>query len=179
MRFPAQPEMTDYETPANAYEMQAATTRVYRSGDMGSDTARSRAQSPSTARIERMEEDLQKRLSIGWRNIYRAILKLDTACTGQIQCKQLAQLMHQNGVFVSREELLRLCKRFGQLNLKAAEVTIDELEDFFSSKQNQLDYNLLMKDLNLQGNYLDLIALNHIAGDSRAGFRVWQSGFAP
>ena len=74
--------MTDYETPANAYEIQAATTRVYRSGDMRSDAARSRAQSPSTARVERMEEDLQKRLSIGWRSIYRAILKLDTACTG-------------------------------------------------------------------------------------------------
>lgn len=34
-----------------------------------------------------------------------------------------------------------------------------------------------MKDLNLQGNYLDFIAMNQIDTESRTGFENWQNSF--
>lgn len=95
---------------------------------------KSRPYSPQSARMERLEDDLRRRLAIGWRNIYRTILKADSSRSGHIQCNQFASIVHNNQVFISREELLRICKRFGTQIETARTIGIESLEDFFGDK---------------------------------------------
>jgi len=48
-----------------------------------------------------------------WRKIYRDIIKEDQGNTGQIACNKFMEILHNQDCFVSREELLKLFKRFG------------------------------------------------------------------
>ena len=78
---------------------------------------------PSTKHSEmrkiKLESDLKSRLAMGWRRVYRAISKQDPGNTSKITAKQFSSICHQNDVFLSREELLRLCRKYGSYALLA------------------------------------------------------------
>jgi len=97
---------------------------------------------------EKNEDDLKQRLKTSWRKIYRAIVKLDEEHTGQVRMAEFIEVLHQNGCFVSRDEVLKNQRKYGNNQYRGSDV---------HDKHNLLDYDYFSKDMGLHHSYLDFI----------------------
>ena len=67
----------------------------------------------SEQRVIKLDSDLKSRLATSWRKVWRGIMKADEKRSGKILMIKFSEILHQNDVFVSREELLNLSRKYG------------------------------------------------------------------
>ena len=104
------------------------------------------------------DEDLRQRLKTSWRKIYRSLLRVDIARTGQVRMSDFMDALHQNDCFVSRDELLKMQKRYGNALYQG---------DDAHAKQNLLSYERITKDMGLHQSYLEFIQTYQLDTASR------------
>ena len=114
-----------------------------------------------------MQQDLQSRLKVCWRKIYRGIIKEDANKTGFISVAKFATICHQQSCFVSREELSRLMKQFGEKlydGKKRVNFLNDMVEDLEDIQFNDslLNYEDMSQSMGLHHSYLDSIKSHKI-----------------
>ena len=121
----------------------------------------------TTERKEKLNHDLRSRLKVNWRKIYRSIIKIDLQKSGLISTAKFGQILHANGCFISREELLRLAVSFGNSNLHA-----EDIEDIQNDYNTKIDYEKLSKEMGLHHSYLDLIKSNQLDSASKSTLMI-------
>ena len=76
---------------------------------------------------------------------------------------KFSQLLTQNDVFVSREELLKLSRKYGAYQLlDQVQADHSTMTEALWDKNNLIDYETLSKDMGLHGSFLELIQSNQL-----------------
>lgn len=68
----------------------------------------------STPFFNRTNQILRHKLSYEWKNIYRSLNAIDLNSSGIVTKKEFESCVHKHGVYLSRDELTRIHKRFSQ-----------------------------------------------------------------
>ncbi|CDW71853.1 ef-hand calcium-binding domain-containing protein 6-like [Stylonychia lemnae] len=85
---------------------------------------------------------VRTKLAYEWKNIYRGLSLQDQQNSGKINKRLFEKTVHQNGVYLSKEELINIYSRF-------------------SISENDIDYAQMSKDMGLQSNSLNLVSQTH------------------
>ncbi len=62
----------------------------------------------STSKSLKFSEDVKIKLAYEWKNIFRALVQADVEKKGTITIGTFNKIIHQNKVYLSREELRKL-----------------------------------------------------------------------
>jgi len=62
---------------------------------------------------EKNENDLRQRLRTSWRKVYRALVRIDEGRSGFVRMQEFVDTLHQNKCFVSKDELIKIQKKYG------------------------------------------------------------------
>lgn len=100
---------------------------------------------------EKNENDLRQRLRTSWRKVYRTLIRADETRSGFVRMQEFIDSLHHNKCFISREETLKLQKKYGNSNYTGTDP---------NDKLNQINYEYLSKDMGLHHSYLDFIQKN-------------------
>lgn len=119
-------------------------------------------------RKEKLNADLKMRLQTSWRKIYRELLKFDEKRTGLISCPRFMQILHREDCFISREELMKLYKQFGDhtQDYDTNQTGVTQFEEVFENNSCHLKYKMLSKEMKLHQNYLEYIQNNKLDTES-------------
>ena len=90
----------------------------------------------------KQESSIKQKLAYEWKNIYRG-LNLQSS-SGVISKKAFEKTVHQNGVYLTKEELGLLYQRFTH-----------------PSSQDMIDFQQLSQSLGMQSNSLNLVQQTH------------------
>lgn len=77
--------------------------------------------------------------------------------SGVVSCPKLISSLHLHNCFLSREELIKLFKKYGSGTKQSVDVDLQDYEAIFNDREQGILYKEMSRGLNLHHEYLDYI----------------------
>jgi Ca2+-binding EF-hand superfamily protein len=90
------------------------------------------------------------------------MLKRDIENQGVVSCPAFISILHNKNCFLSREELVKLFRKFGHGSKHTEEVEIQDYDLIYEDKDQLIQYKMMSQGLNLHQNYLEYIQNNRV-----------------
>ena len=86
--------------------------------------------------FSKSNDAIKQKLEYEWKNIFRALNSIDLNSSGYVTKKEFTNCIHNNGVFLSRDELSKLLKKYS----KDGEVNYLRISNELGLHKNSYDY---------------------------------------